>query len=196
MFQQREVLHVARADLDHVGPFGDQREGFVVDGLGDDAQSEFIPDFGHDPQRFKAEALECVRRCARLVGAAAEELRAGGRYLLGDGEGLFAAFDRARTGDNGQRAAADGGIGAGEADDGVFFLDVAAGEFVGLGNPDHVGNAGKIFEVAAVDFTLVAGDADGGALGSGERMGAKTQLLNMVADRLNLFRRGLRLHDD
>ena len=93
-------------------------------------------------------------------------------------------------------AAADGGVSAGEADDGVFFLHVAAGELVGLGDADDFGDPGELFEIAAVDFALVAGDADGGALGSGERMGAKTQLLNMVADRLNFFRRGLRLHDD
>ncbi len=35
--EQREVLHVARADLDHVGVFRDQFEGLVVDGFGDDA---------------------------------------------------------------------------------------------------------------------------------------------------------------
>ena len=40
LLQQGEVLHVARADLDHVGPFGDQLQGLVVDGLGDDAQAE------------------------------------------------------------------------------------------------------------------------------------------------------------
>ncbi len=40
VLEQREVLHVARADLDHVGPFGNQIERFVVDGFGDDAQTE------------------------------------------------------------------------------------------------------------------------------------------------------------
>ena len=35
----------------------------------------------------------------------------------------------------------------------------------------------QLFEVAAVHFALVAGDADGGALRSGQRMGAEAQLL-------------------
>ena len=38
-FQQREILHVARADLDHVRVLFDQVERFVVDRFGDDSQS-------------------------------------------------------------------------------------------------------------------------------------------------------------
>ena len=119
-------------------------------------------------QRFQAQALKGVRRGAGLVSAAAEELRAGRGHLLGDGEGLFAAFDGAGPGDDGQVAAADGGVGSGKADDGVFFLHVAAGQLVGLGDADDFGDAGERFQVAAVHFALVAGDADGGALGSGK----------------------------
>ena len=115
VLEQGEVLHVAGADLDDVGPFGDQVEGFVVDGFGDDAQAEAVADLGHDAQRFEAQALKGVGRGAGLVGAAAEELRAGGGDLLGDGEGLFAAFDGAGAGDDGQVAAADGGVGSGES---------------------------------------------------------------------------------
>ena len=116
--------------------------------------------------------------------------------MLGDGEGLFAAFDGAGPGDDGQVAPADGGVGAGEADDGVFFFYVAAGEFVGLGDADDFGDSGELFDVAAVHFALVAGDADGSALRSGQGMGAEAQCFNVVADRLNFFRRGLRLHHD
>ena len=60
LFQQREVLHVARADLDHVGPFGHQFEGLVVERLGNDAQPETVADLGHDLQRIQAQALKCV----------------------------------------------------------------------------------------------------------------------------------------
>jgi hypothetical protein len=99
MLEQRKILHVARADLDDVGPFGDEVEGFVVDGFGDDAQAEAVANLGHDASGFDAEALKRVGRCAGLVCAAAEELRAGRGNLLGDGEGLFAAFDGAGPGD-------------------------------------------------------------------------------------------------
>jgi hypothetical protein len=38
--EQRKILHVARADLDHVGILIDQIERFVVDGFGHDEQAE------------------------------------------------------------------------------------------------------------------------------------------------------------
>ena len=118
--------------------------------------------------------MKRVRRSARLVGAAAEKLRACRGNLFGNGEGLLAALDGAGPGDDGEVAAANGGVGSREADDGVLFLHVAAGKFVGLGDADDFGHAGELFEVAAVDFALVAGDADGGALRSGQRMGAES----------------------
>ena len=196
VLEQREILHVAGADLNDIGPLSDELKGFIVDGFGNDAEAEFVSDLGHDLQRIEAHALECIRRCARLVGAAAEKLGSGGGHLFSDGKGLITIFDGAGTGDDGKVAAADGSVGAGETDDGVFFFDVAAGQFVGLGNSDDLGYSGKFFEVAAVDFTLIAGNADGGSLGSGEWVSTETQLFNVLTDRLNLLWRGLRFHDD
>ena len=72
--EQREVLHVARADLDDVGVFLDEVERFVVDGFGDDAEA--VSRRGLWRENFQAgfaQALEAVGRSARLVGAAAEE---------------------------------------------------------------------------------------------------------------------------
>ena len=46
------------------------------------------------------------------------------------------------------------------------------------------------------DFALVAGNPDGGALRARHRMRAESHLLDVFADRLDLFRRGLRLHHD
>ena len=87
---------------------------------------------GHDAEGLEAEALKGVGRGAGFVSAAAEELRAGGGNLLGDGEGLVLSFNGAGTGDDSQIAAADGGVGTGKADDGVFFFYVAAGQLVGF----------------------------------------------------------------
>src|ERR1019366_5294652 len=130
--EQRKILHVARANLHDVSPLRDQIEGFIVDGFGDDAQAKLIPDLRHDFERIDAEALKCVWRGAGLVGASAEELGTRGGNLLGDGESLFAALDGAGPGHDGEVATADGGVGAGKADDGIFFFDVAASELVGL----------------------------------------------------------------
>ena len=151
---------------------------------------------GHDARGLEAQALKGVRRGAGLVSAAAEELRAGRRRPARRWRRPVPTLDGAGTGDDGQIASADGSVGSGKADDGVFFFNVAAGQFVGLGDADDLSDAGERFQIAAIDFALVAGDADGGALGSGKWMGTETQLLNMVADRLDLLRRGVRFHDD
>ena len=45
VLEQGKILHVARADLDHVGPFRDEVQSFVVDGFGDDAESEAVRGF-------------------------------------------------------------------------------------------------------------------------------------------------------
>ena len=98
--EQRKILHVAGADLDHVGVFLDQVERFVVDGLGNDLHAELLADVGHDAQAFFAESLKRVGRSARLVGSAAEKLGSGAMHALGRGEGLFAGLDAAGAGNN------------------------------------------------------------------------------------------------
>ena len=105
VLEQRKVLHVARADLDNVGPLGHQFQRLVVDGFGDDPQTEPLANLGHDLQCFDAQPLERIGRGARLVCAAAEKLRAGCGNLLGDREGLFAALDGAWPGDDRQVSA-------------------------------------------------------------------------------------------
>ena len=107
--EQREILHVAGANLDDVGILLDQVERFVIHRFGDDEQAEALANFGHDLQPFFAQSLKRIRRGAGLVGAAAEELGSGASDALGDDECLFAALDAARAGDDGQAGASDGG---------------------------------------------------------------------------------------
>src|SRR5262249_47989327 len=83
-FEEGKILHVARADLDTVGVFFNEVEGFVVDGFGNDAESEFVADFCEDLQAGLAESLEAVWGSARFVSATAEEANAGGLELRGD----------------------------------------------------------------------------------------------------------------
>ena len=125
--QQRKVLHIARANLDHVGPLGHLLQRLGIQRLGNNAQPESFPDFGHDAQRFNTQSLKCIRRSPRLVRAAAEELRSRRSNLLGNGERLFAALNRARTGNHGQLSAADSRIRSRETDNRVLFLHIAAG---------------------------------------------------------------------
>ena len=60
-----------------------------------------------EPQPLDPEALEGVRRGARLVGAAAQHRGAGLAHAPGDLERLIAALDGAGTGDQGEVLAAD-----------------------------------------------------------------------------------------
>ena len=170
--EQREVLHVASADLDDVGIFLDEVERFVIDGFGDDAKTEVFADVGEDLEAVKTEALEGVRRGARLVGSAAEEVDAGGLELLGDGEALLFGFDGARTSNDGEMRAADENFArwSGNANDRVFFLNVAGNEFVGLGDRDAFDHAGHGFENAEINSAGISSDANGGATGAGDGM--------------------------
>ena len=102
--QQREVLHVARADLDHVGDLEDRLDIARVHQLGDDRQAGLGLGLGEDPQARFTEALEAVRARAGLVGAAAQHGRAGRGDALGGDERLRARLDRARAGDQHEAA--------------------------------------------------------------------------------------------
>ena len=195
--EEREILHVARADLDDVGVFLDEVQGFVVDGFGDDAEAELLADMREDFQAREAESLERVRRSTRLIGAAAEKADAGGLELLGNGEALLFGFDGAWSGDHGDVRAADEDVAGrrGDFDDGVFFFHVAGDEFVGLGDRDALDDAGHGFECAEVDSARIAGDADGGAAGTGDRVGFQAEGFDAIANGSYLFFGGVGLHD-
>src|SRR6266446_1874500 len=128
--QQREVLHVAGADLNHVGVLLDQIEGLVVHGFGDDQQAKAVAEVGHNLQTFFAESLKGIGRSTRLVCAATEKLGAGAGHAIGDLEGLVAALDAAWTGHNDKICAADGDRRTRKPDYRVIGLYVATYEFV------------------------------------------------------------------
>ena len=74
--EQVEVLHVAGADLEHVGIALDERNLPRVHHLGDDRHVVLVADVAQDLQPVLAEPLEAVRAGARLERAAAEDVRA------------------------------------------------------------------------------------------------------------------------
>jgi len=197
-FEEREILHVASADLDDIGVLFDEVEGFVVDGFGDDAEAEFLANLGEDFQAGEAESLKGIGRSAGFVGAAAEKMDAGGLQLLGDGEALVVGFHGAGSSDHGDVLAANEDIprGSGDFDDGVFFLDVAGDEFIGLGDGNTFDDAGHGFENAKIDDAGIARDADGGAAGAGHGMGFETERFDAIADGADLVVGGVGLHDN
>ncbi len=137
--QQREILHVPRTDLDHVGGFFHRVEGLHIQRLGDDAEAEFLPRFHQQAQAFEAEALERVRTGAGLEGPGAEQLHACIRHIARDGEELLAAFHAARPGDEGEIAAADAD--AVHLHHGASHGSVQAGQLEGARDGDDFENA-------------------------------------------------------
>ena len=77
--EELEVLRVAGADLQDVRVLGDVLDVLLAEQLGDDLQARSPSSrIASRAQPFLAEALEFVGRSARLVGAAAQDGRAGG----------------------------------------------------------------------------------------------------------------------
>jgi len=72
--EQDEILHVARADLHHVGVLGDQIDVAVAHHLGDNGQAGSLLGLLQQLEPFDFHALKIVRRSARLERAAAQQL--------------------------------------------------------------------------------------------------------------------------
>ena len=143
-FQQREVLHVAGPDLHDVGVVGDQLHVAVAHDFGDDEQAGRVLGFLQQLQAVDFHALEIVGRGARLVGAAPQDLRAGGRHRFGRLHDLLLGFNRAGTRHDDELVAPDFEI----ADSHLraLLLEFLADEFVGRGNADGPFNAGSGFQ--------------------------------------------------
>jgi hypothetical protein len=93
--EQREVLHVARADLDRVGVALHEVDPLGIDGLRDHGQPRLVAGGGEDPEALLAEALERVGARARLEGAPAEQLRPRALDLARDRQHLLVRLHRA-----------------------------------------------------------------------------------------------------
>ena len=106
-FQQREILHIARADLHEVGVLGHQLHVAIAHHFGDDAETGALLGLAQQLQPFQFHALEIVRRGARLERAAAQNPRAGRGHALGRLHDLLLALHRARPGHHDELVAAD-----------------------------------------------------------------------------------------
>jgi len=197
-FEQREILHVTRADLDYVGAFLDEVEAFVVDGFGDDAEAVVLADLREDFEALFPEALKAVRGSARFVSAATEKFYASFLDAFGSGEALLFTFYRAWAANQAYMFATEKNVAgrSGNAQDGVFFFYVAADQFVGFADRNAFDYAGKGFEHAKIERAFVAGDADGGAEGAGDGMCFEAEAFDAFANGANLLLGGVGLHYD
>ena len=156
--------------------------------------------FFEDFQAGKAESLEAVWRGARFVAPPRKRRTPVGlrswrcrrhwsSVSTAQGPATMATFGPpTRTSPEGVRDATDGGIGFG----------VEGDEFIGLGGGNAFDDAGHGLENAEIERVFIAGDADGGAAGTGERMRfqAEKKGFDFLADGTNFGFRGVGLHDD
>ena len=141
------------------------------------------------------EALEAVRRGARLVGAAAEHRRAGGGDGVRGREHLVARLDRARAGDHREVLAADPS--PVDLDDGPLAMtELGRGELVGRRIGTTCCDARVALEAEPLHVLAVADRADHGDLLAARRVRAGAAALDAVDDGLDVFLGGRRLHDD
>lgn len=106
-FQQRVVLHAARADLQDVGILGDQRDVTFRHHLSHNSQSGFVARCGEQPQAFEAQALKHIGRTTRLEGASMQNARSGAANMMGRGHELRLGFHRTRPRHGDELCAAD-----------------------------------------------------------------------------------------
>ncbi len=116
-FQQLEVLHIACADLNDIDILKKGQVGNAHD-FRDNGKAGLLARLVQKFEPLGFQALEGIGRGAGLEGAAAQKLRAGGFYALGDAADLVVAFHRAGAGDDGKPAVADF-LSRGQGDDGI-----------------------------------------------------------------------------
>ena len=146
--EQLEVLHVARADLDHVDVLHHQVGLRGRGHLGHHPDPDRVAHLGQDLEPAFLHPLERVGRGARLEGAAAEEGRPGLLDLARDRERLLEALDRTGAGDHGDVLPADGHVA--HAHLGVLRVHRAADQLVGGLDADDGGHAREALQLLFV----------------------------------------------
>src|SRR5215218_7229285 len=193
--QQRVVLHVARADLDHVGHLDHGLEIARVQQLGHDRQPGLGLRLGQQPQALLPETLERVGRRPRLVGAAAEKARAAGGDHVRGRQRLVARLDGAGAGDEREGLAAEAA--AVDVHDGpLAWLELGRREIERLKDRHDLLDALVALEPEAGDVLAVADGADHGDFLTARRVSPGTAALDAVDDGEDVFLGCRRLHDD
>ncbi len=182
--QQREVLHVARADLEDVGIALHQFELADVHDLGHELEVVAVRRGLEEPQPFLAEPLEAVRAAARLERAAAQDLRAGPLHRRRGGLDLLFALGRAGPGHHDDLVAADPNVA--DRDHGVLGLERAARKLVRLGDPVHFLDAVQDFEQRRVELARPADRAEHGTERPARSMHVEAHFRQFRDDALHL----------
>ena len=192
--QQREILHVARADLQRVGMGRDDVDIGGVHNLGHDRHGQLVRHLAQQLEPLGPVAAEAIGAGARLVRPGAKHLRPRRPDGAGAVEQLLAGFDRAGAGDHRHRAAAEGD--AADRDDRVVRMEVARDKLVGGKDRLHRFDVRVAVERELGEHPFVAERAEHHALGPRhvERLEAGGR--NAVEQPLGGLGGGVRLEDD
>ena len=155
--QEGEVLHVARADLEDARVAAHQVHVVLRHDLRDHGEAVALGRGGEDLQALLSQALERVRRRARLEGAAAEELQPEARDQRGAGLHLLLGLHGAGSGDHGERTGADRD--AAYLDARGIGMKLAGGQLVRLQHAEDALDSGQLVELRFADGPVVAGYA-------------------------------------
>ena len=158
LFEQGEVLRIARADLHHVDLAVAERLNVArVHDLSHDGKACLGPRLAEEVESALAHALVGVGRGAGLVGAAAEHRGTRRLDAPGDADEVL-ALNRAGSGDYLKVAAADGNAAAVHYR--VGRVELAVGFLKGLRDALHALDDVHRFEQEGVDLGRIAHKAD------------------------------------
>ena len=192
--EQHEVLHVPRADLDHVRGVQHRLHVPRVHQLGHDRQPGLFARLAQDHERLLAEPLERVRRGPRLERAAAQPRRAGLVDRARRLERLLAVLDRARPRDQAEELVPD--LPAVDVDHRRVGRDLTRDELVRLQDRQHLLDAGIALERQRRQQLALADRADHGRLAPARDARVHARLLQPREHVLGLVRRRARAHHD
>ena len=159
LLQQFEVLHIARADLNHVHVL-EERQMVRVHDFRDYRQPRLFFGFEQQVDAVGLEPLEVVGRRARLERAAAQHRRARGLDALRYGYNLLLALDRARPRDYREASVAYGNLIFPDLHDGVERMEFPVRVLEGLGDVLHAFDDVEAGEQLVVKLADVADYAD------------------------------------
>ncbi len=185
--QQREVLHVAGADLEHVRVLGDEFDLPRVHDFGDHRQPGRGAHFREEFKRLEPEPAKRVRRRARLERATAQQGGAGPSHTVGAFEEHRAPLDRTRTGDDRNRFAAKrraGGIAHGHHS--RLRAKLARNLPIRLQDGDDALNPGQGRKRDVCEAALVADASDDGPVLAAREVRGETGAFDRLANGVEL----------
>ena len=192
--QQHKVLHVAGADLDHVGIAFDELDAARVHHLGHDRHAVLVTHVAENLEPLFAHALVGVGAGARLEGSAPQDVGAGGADGAGDRVQPFGVFDGAGAGDHRQVTPAD--FHASHVDDARLGMCLGAGQLIGGQHADDVYHARDDLKLLGLELRLVADHADDRTIRAAAQMRLQAERLHPLDHMVDLLIGGAGFEND